>query len=72
MRGEGRCWLSLSSSRVGDNVGERGGQGSNDDDCGRGGRVIVIVVVKGGGGGGGCLFQVMGLPGASKRRTIEK
>lgn len=33
---------------VGDNVGERGGWGSNDDDFGRGGRVVVFVV-KGGG-----------------------
>ena len=33
---------------VGDNVGERGGRGSNNDDCGRGG-CVVIFVVKGGG-----------------------
>ena len=36
---------------VGDNVGERRGRGSNDDDCGRGSRVIVIVVEGGEGGG---------------------
>ncbi len=62
--------LVLLSSRVGDNVGERGGQGSNDDDCGRGGRVIVIVVVKGGGGGGGWVyFRLWGCLG---RRNGER
>ncbi len=25
-------------------MGERGGQGDNDDDCGRGGRVVVVVI----------------------------
>jgi hypothetical protein len=28
-----------SSCRTGDDVGDRGGQGENDDICGRGGRV---------------------------------
>ena len=43
MRGEGRRWLSLSSSRVGVNFEERGGRGSNDNDCGLGGCVVLIV-----------------------------
>ena len=33
---------------VGDNLGERGGRGSNDDDFRRGDRVVVVVL-KGGG-----------------------
>jgi hypothetical protein len=38
--------LSRLLSRVGDDVGERGGRGDNNDDCGRG----IIVVIKRGGG----------------------
>ena len=53
MRGEGHRRLPLSSSRIGDDVGESGGRGSTDAFYVRGGRVVVVVM--GGKGGGGTL-----------------
>ncbi len=53
MRGKGHCRLSLSPSRIGDDVGDNGGWGrSIDTFYVREGRVIVVVI-KGGKGGRG-------------------
>ena len=55
MRGKGHCRLSLSPSRIGDDVGDNGGWGrSIDTFYVREGRVIVVVIKGGKGGEGRC------------------